>query len=107
MNPIVINYIPNKTSDQLDDKDLIEGDTIRILWGNGTFSIHTILVETRIEKNDPVFTLIKSTGTAFYRKSMDVEIKRAFINLGYNSSYIKVFLNECQNVLCERVIEGL
>lgn len=104
MKPIIANKTKTSISDQLDGKDLIEGETIKILWGNSCVSDHMLVhIETTIEKHDPVYLPIKSTGTAFYRAIMDVEIKRTFINLCYCGSYMRVFLNQCENILCERV----
>jgi hypothetical protein len=104
MKPITISKTDISISDQLDGKDLLKGETIKILWGNSCVSDHMLVhVETTIEKRDPVFTLIKPTGTSFYKKNMDLVTKRAFINLCYCGSYIKVFLNQCENILCKRV----
>lgn len=86
MDKVLIDYNFREV-DQLDGKDLIDGEKLIVKWPVGGVTTEIVAIERSVH----------GFGVRAYK------VSRAFITVGYNGIETKVYLADYENLLCERI----
>lgn len=90
MNPVIRDMYYREV-DQLDGKDLIDGEKLLIKWFDGTVS------EEAVKIDESSYTVVEHGGHA------KIDVKKAYINCFIHGGFIRFYLADNPKTLCERI----
>ena len=77
--------------DQLDKKDIMDGERFRIKWMDNSITEELI-------KLDKSSYMVSDMGHPW-----EIQVRKAYIDVNYKGAKAKLYLAENQKILCERI----